>query len=212
MHKTVINKTIGKLFKPEEVLLSEKFYRFLNRIKIVVFVPQEYAEKVSAAMSKAGAGRIGNYEMCSFRTIGTGTFIPGKNARPFSGIKKALSQVSEIKLEMECDPEAVNKVIDALLKHHPYEETAYEIYDFKKRENREKGMIINLRKEISFSQLLRKMNKRLDFDGKDLSFKFSKIAVVDTDADESILDSAKLTNCECVLSISNSNYKLFKIH
>lgn len=212
MHKPVINKTISKLFKPKEVLLSEKFYRFLKKIKIVVFVPPEYIETVASEMSKAGAGRIGNYEMCSFRTVGTGTFIPGKYARPFSGIKKTLSQVSEMKLEMECDPGAVNKVTDALLKSHPYEETAYEIYDFRKREKKETGIIINLRAEMSLAGLIKRINKGLDPEVKDLRFKFRKIAIVHAAADETILNSAKFTNCECVLSISNKNHKLFKIH
>lgn len=212
MHKPVINKAISRLFKPKEVLLSEKFYRFLNRKKIIVFVPPEYVEKVAAKMSKAGAGIIGNYEMCSFRTAGTGTFKPGKNTNPFSGKKKILSLVSEIKLEIECDPGAVNKVTDALLKSHPYEETAYEIYDFRKREKRETGVIINLKAEMSLAGLMKRINRRLDTEVKDLSFKFRKIAIVNAAADEAILDSAKFTNCECVLSILNKNHKLYKIH
>lgn len=212
MHKPVINKAISKLFKQKEILLSEKFYRFLIRKKIVVFVPPEYVVKVAAEMSKAGAGRIGNYEMCSFRTEGTGTFKPGKNTKPFSGMKKILSQVNEIKLEMECDSGAVNKVTDALLKSHPYEETAYEIYDFRKREKKETGIIINLKAEMSSAGLMKRINRRLDTEVKDMIFKFRKIAIVHDAADEAILDSAKFTNCECVLSILNKNHKLYKIH
>lgn len=212
MHKQVINKAISKFFKSKEVLSSEKFYGFVKRRKIVVYVPEDHVEKVAEEMSHAGAGRIGNYDSCSFRTLGTGTFKAGKNTNPYSGRKNALSKVSEVKLEMECNPDDVNKAIDALLKSHPYEETAYEIYDFRKREKREIGIIINLKAEMSLAGLMKRINKRLDPEIKDLNFKFRKIAIVHAAADEAILDSAKFTNCECVLSIFNKNHKLYKTH
>ena len=36
--------------------------------KLVTFVPEDAVEKVSAALFGAGAGRIGNYSQCSFRS------------------------------------------------------------------------------------------------------------------------------------------------
>ena len=208
----MIRKKVINIFSKHEILSEENFYGFTEKKKIVTYVPEEFADILITEMSKAGAGKIGNYEMCSFRTAGTGTFIPGKYTRSFSGIKKTLSQVSEMKLEMECDPGIVNKVTDALLKSHPYEETAYEIYDFRKKEKKGSGTIINLKAEMSLAGLMKRMNKKLDPELKDLSFKIRKIAIVHTAADETILDSAKFTNCECVLSISNKNHKLYKIH
>ena len=212
MHKQVINKAISKFFKSKEVLSSEKFNRFVKRRKIVVYVPEDHVEKVAEEMSCAGAGRIGNYDSCSFRTLGTGTFKPGKNTNPYSGRKNALSKVSEVKLEMECNPEDVNKAIDALLRSHPYEETAYEIYDFRKREKKETGIIINLKAEMSSAEMMKRINRRSDTEVNDSIFKFRKIAIVHAAADEAILDSAKFTTCDCVLSIFNKNYKLYKIH
>ena len=71
------------------------------------------------------------------------TFKPNEIAKPVSGEKNFLSMVEEIKLEMECDPDNVNMVIDALLMNHPYEEIAYEIYDFKRRDKKAIGLIVN---------------------------------------------------------------------
>jgi putative NIF3 family GTP cyclohydrolase 1 type 2 len=45
--------------------------------KLVVFVPGEHSDKVADAMFAAGAGRIGAYERCSYRSRGTGTFRCG---------------------------------------------------------------------------------------------------------------------------------------
>ena len=43
--------------------------------KLVTFVPEGDVEAVSRALFAAGAGRIGKYTSCSFRSPGTGTFF-----------------------------------------------------------------------------------------------------------------------------------------
>mgnify|MGYP001174165993 CR=1 FL=1 len=219
MHIRVINSIFRKLFKAEEILSAEKFFRYVNRKKIVVFVPDEHVEKVAEGMSHSGAGIIGNYKMCSFRTSGTGTFKPGKNARPFSGKKTTLNNVSEIKLEMECDPADLNNVIDALLKYHPYEEKAYEVYDFKKRVSKDEGVIINLISGMGIKVLFKRMNSKPEPEKVDTESRLFRIAVTDSEAvdiiDETILDSAKFTGCDGLISLnhkSNKKYRFFKIH
>src|SRR5204863_3979886 len=42
-----------------------------NQFKLITFVPHEAVEKVSNALFAAGAGRIGQYSSCSFRSPGT---------------------------------------------------------------------------------------------------------------------------------------------
>ena len=42
--------------------------------KLVFFVPPAQAEKVRQAIFEAGAGKIGEYDMCSFNAPGEGTF------------------------------------------------------------------------------------------------------------------------------------------
>ena len=49
----------------------------MNR-KLVVFVPREALADVRDALFAAGAGRLGDYERCSWYTAGTGTFLGGE--------------------------------------------------------------------------------------------------------------------------------------
>jgi dinuclear metal center YbgI/SA1388 family protein len=96
--------------------------------KIVVFVPHEHAENVMKAMAEAGAGVIGKYEYCSFRTEGTGTFRGTTNATPYIGKAGTLEQVQEVRLEMIVPQWKIHHVITAMKTAHPYEEVAYDVY------------------------------------------------------------------------------------
>jgi len=96
--------------------------------RIVVFVPGEALEHVSASMAEAGAGKIGEYTHCGFRVDGKGTFIPGPGADPYSGERGNLSLVDETRLEMVVPSFAVGRVVSAMLEKHPYDEVAYDVY------------------------------------------------------------------------------------
>lgn len=96
--------------------------------KIAVFVPVDYADKVRVAMTREGAGFIGNYSDCTFNTEGFGTFFPREGTQPFIGTQGELTKVREIKIETIVDEPRKKAVIDAMLKVHPYEEPAYDIY------------------------------------------------------------------------------------
>lgn len=96
--------------------------------KLVTFVPTEHTGVVLNAMAEAGAGWIGNYSHCSFRLLGTGTFLPKEAANPFIGVAGKLEEVEEHRLETIVPENLVDKVIKAMKKSHPYEEVAYDIY------------------------------------------------------------------------------------
>jgi len=209
--RKLMNKFGIKIFKKKEVLSVDHFYEFIERKKIVVFVPLKFLEILTHAMSVAGAGSIGNYEMCSFRTEGIGTYKPNEKAKPFAGKKNALYYSDEIKLEMECDAEDINKVTDAMLKHHPYEEIAYEIYDFRKRAVKTSGEIIELRSEMPYSELLKRLNKKILSMELTLDDKFRKILLTSSEINDRILRSARFIEAECLLLFSKNNYKLYKI-
>ena len=53
------------------------------RHKLVWFVPREALEATREAVFAAGAGRIGDYERCSWYTAGTGTFLAGEGVTDF---------------------------------------------------------------------------------------------------------------------------------
>lgn len=96
--------------------------------KVSVFVPPEHVDAVADAMASAGAGIIGDYEKCSFRTVGTGTFQPQKGAKPFLGSVGNLEKAQEVRLEMLVPNWRLPAVIKKMIGAHPYEEVAYDVY------------------------------------------------------------------------------------
>jgi hypothetical protein len=99
----------------------------VNR-KLVVFVPREALDDVRDALFAAGAGRIGNYERCSWYTQGTGTFLGGEETDPSVGGKGHEERVPELRLETVFPEERQVQVVQALRSAHPYEEPAFDIY------------------------------------------------------------------------------------
>ncbi len=102
-----------------------------NQYKVTVFVPQDYVDKLSQALFDAGAGVIGDYEKCSFKLKGIGTFQGNESTNPFLGSRQSFEQAEEIRLEVLVNQWNLKKVIGALLKNHPYEEPAYDVYPLK---------------------------------------------------------------------------------
>ncbi|MEP7147163.1 MAG: hypothetical protein ABI792_09160 [bacterium] len=193
-------KLAAKLFKVNEVLSVEDFYIYEIRKKIVVYVPPELADNLSAKMSIAGAGRIGNYQMCSFRTSGTGTFRPVKNAKPFTGKKNVLNNVAEVKLEMECSPEQLNKLVSSLIKNHPYDEAVYEIYNFRKRVEKSSGLTLGLKPDFNFADLFMRINKTIIENKLFLKPEIKRLALINSEINETMMESAKLINCKYIIS------------
>jgi dinuclear metal center YbgI/SA1388 family protein len=96
--------------------------------KLVVFVPEENAEQLREALGNAGAGAIGHYSHCSFSAPGQGRFLPGEKTNPHIGEQGKLEAVSEVRVETIFPQSIEKKVIQAMIKAHPYEEVAYDIY------------------------------------------------------------------------------------
>jgi len=96
--------------------------------KLVVFVPEDHHERVLEALWQAGAGQIGHYGKCSFNIEGTGTFLPGEGTNPHIGKPGKLERTREIRVETVVPEQAQRKVVQAMLKAHPYEEVAYDLY------------------------------------------------------------------------------------
>lgn len=110
-----------KSFGLIEPLQTEKLY------KLIVYIPKGHEDKLFKALVGAGAGQIGNYGSCSFRTEGKGTFLPEAGTHPFIGEPGKLEEVDEVKLGTIVPQGILNKAIKALIKVHPYEEPAYDI-------------------------------------------------------------------------------------
>ncbi|MBX3239799.1 MAG: Nif3-like dinuclear metal center hexameric protein [Chitinophagaceae bacterium] len=95
--------------------------------KLYTFVPTQQAEKLRNAIFEAGAGHIGNYSECSFNTEGTGTFKGGEDTHPFAGHAGTQHREAEIRIEIIFPAWLQDRVVNALIAAHPYEEPAYDI-------------------------------------------------------------------------------------
>ena len=96
--------------------------------KLVTFCPKSYAETLRQSLFAAGAGKIGNYDSCSFNTEGTGTFRALDRANPFVGNMNELHYEAEEKIELIYPVFREQAVIQAMKSVHPYEEVAYDVY------------------------------------------------------------------------------------
>ncbi|MFL6131341.1 MAG: Nif3-like dinuclear metal center hexameric protein [Nocardioidaceae bacterium] len=99
------------------------------RDKLVTFVPQEHADAVRTAITSVGAGAIGDYDSCTFTSVGEGRF------RPLAGADPVIGRVGELEVVQEARVEAVfprrlrREVIEAMIAAHPYEEVAYDVLE-----------------------------------------------------------------------------------
>lgn len=96
--------------------------------KFVFFVPDTHLEGVKAAVFAAGAGRIGDYDCCSWQCTGQGQFRALAGSNPFIGEANTLELVSEYRVEMVCKDELISAVLDAFRAAHPYEEPAFDVW------------------------------------------------------------------------------------
>ena len=96
-----------------------------NIYNLVTYVPESHSGDVLDALHAAGAGKIGNYSHCSFRSDGTGSYLPEGEAEPWLGSKGRLEQVNEVRLEVLVPAYRSEAIMKALFNSHPYEEVAY---------------------------------------------------------------------------------------
>ncbi|NPA45355.1 MAG: Nif3-like dinuclear metal center hexameric protein [Chlorobi bacterium] len=131
--------------------------------KLVTYVPEAHAEKVRNMLFETGAGHIGNYSNCSFNNSGIGTFMGNENSNPFVGAKNKVHFERESKIETIFPKHLENKIISELIKIHPYEEVAYDIYPLENKYMQVgAGMIGELEKELDTIEFLKKIKKNLD--------------------------------------------------
>lgn len=102
-----------------------------DRYKLAFFVPHPSLEACKEAIFNTGAGTFpgGKYTKVCFQTPGTGQFLPGADAIPNIGTVGTLERVEEMKVEMLCvGRQTMLDAVNALIKAHPYEVPAYEVY------------------------------------------------------------------------------------
>ena len=96
--------------------------------KLVVFVPEENADAIADALTEAGAGVIGGYTHCTFRSQGTGTFFGSEGTNPYAGEKGRLKRVPELRLETVVPAYLAPRAEATVRAAHPYEEPSLDVY------------------------------------------------------------------------------------
>lgn len=134
-----------------------------NQYKVIVFVPEESIEILSQKIFNSGGGVIGEYERCSFRIKGEGTFKGSETTNPFLGKKGKEEKVNEVRLEIIVNKWELNSVISTINKYHPYDEPAFDIYPLANENlNYGAGAIGNYIKPLSAKEFLAKVKHDLN--------------------------------------------------
>ncbi|MBL8746867.1 MAG: Nif3-like dinuclear metal center hexameric protein [Phycisphaerae bacterium] len=135
----------------------------LQTHKIVTFLPRDDVERVRDALAAAGAGVIGNYELCSFTLEGQGSFRGNDRSNPTVGRPNRLELVPEARLEITCGCASLPAAIDALRATHPYEEPAFDLYTLTPKPTRTtgQGRIITLDTPATTEHIAQRLKQRL---------------------------------------------------
>ncbi|WP_162128483.1 Nif3-like dinuclear metal center hexameric protein [Flavobacterium phycosphaerae] len=134
--------------------------------KLITYTIPENVEKLRNALFEAGAGKIGNYEDCSFNSKGVGTYMGNEDSNPEIGERFEFVENEEIKIEVTFEKHLQSKILKALFKHHVYEEVAYEIYDLQNaHQNIGLGMMGELEKPMSETDFLSLVKTKMQCGG-----------------------------------------------
>lgn len=137
--------------------------RYISQLcKLIVFVPPDALDKVADALFNAGAGHIGNYSHCSFRSPGSGTFFGQAGANPAVGQPQRLEKVNEIRFETLLPLNLVPAAIRALHDSHPYEEPAFDLVQLLPAETHGQGRIGSFASPVDRAQLIQRVKHQLN--------------------------------------------------
>ncbi len=149
-----VNSKIAEKIELKNVKILNKKSNILSKIEF--YVPKDYKENILKKLFKIGAGKIGNYDSCSFQVEGLGTFRPNNNASPFIGKNDKFQKSNEVKVELVFHNHLEKELIRCLKESHPYDEVAFYITKINnKSEMVGSGIIGNLK--IDSNNLLKKL-------------------------------------------------------
>lgn len=138
----------------QEILVPRKG----DLMKLAVYVPVNHTEPLLQALFAAGAGSIGQYDECSFRVTGEGTFRAGTGANPFVGKIGVRHQESENRAEVIFPTWLTGKVVAAMKNVHPYEEVAYDLIPLSNQSHQTgSGLIGELPEAVDATQFLQQI-------------------------------------------------------
>jgi len=100
----------------------------IKYFKLEIFIPETHFTFLQKALQEVDAGKIkGNYDSCLSYAPVTGMWRPLEGANPYLGKENELCQATELKVEVCCKAENLEKTVAAIKKVHPYEEPVINI-------------------------------------------------------------------------------------
>jgi hypothetical protein len=89
--------------------------------KIEIFIPESHLVVLQDALQGVDAGHIGNYDSCLSYSKVIGCWRPLDGSKPYIGEENEVSSEPELKVEVTCLRDNVDRTVDAIKKIHPYE-------------------------------------------------------------------------------------------
>lgn len=132
-------------------------------VKLVTYVPVAQAEEVRNALFAAGCGCIGRYDSCSYNVEGSGTFRAQEGTHPYCGAVGELHTEAEVRIETIVPAYRKAEAVRALLKVHPYEEPAFDLYPLQNTwQQAGAGVIGELEKPETELEFLKRVKKTFE--------------------------------------------------
>ena len=94
----------------------------MDYCKLEIFIPESHLAVLQDTLRECDAGHIGNYDACMSYSRVIGRWRPLENTHPYSGEQGVISQEPELKVEVTCRLDDVDRIIAAVKAVHPYEE------------------------------------------------------------------------------------------
>ena len=156
---TGVNKKIAEIIGIKNIKILKAKKNSLSKIEF--YTPNKNKNRILKKLFELGAGKIGNYNSCSFQIQGKGTYQPEEHSNPYIGKRGKLEKLDEVKIELMYENNIEYELIENLKKYHPYDEVAYfisKIHNTSKRTG--SGIIGNLK--IGMNKLLEDLKKKFN--------------------------------------------------
>ena len=95
--------------------------------KLEIYIPETHLKQLQEVLQKVDAGHFGKYDSCLSYMPVTGTWRSLEGSNPYIGKPGEISEEPEIKVEVACKKENLEKTLKAVKSVHPYEEPVINI-------------------------------------------------------------------------------------
>ena len=157
-----VNDLLAESLKLQRISMLDETYSE-SLMKLAVYVPHSHAQILREQLALVGAGQIGNYDNCSFSSLGTGRFKPLNGSNPVIGQMNHLEEVQEEKIEVVFAATKKSKILKAMYEHHPYEEVAFDLWTLESKTSQQGiGRIGLLEQPMALDDFASKLKEQLN--------------------------------------------------